>query len=157
MPKCPQPNGLADVLCGAPALLAMLSSEDRTVLSSCGRELRHMIHSLITTIVVNDVTSVEAVLRGSWPQLALIKVPTCCLSGLSLPPESNFKVVARFQDFWESSSALVVRPKGEHHQHHSISMAFRQLQSWGVGSHGVIACCVDEGVIPQMAHLYRHV
>ena len=64
------PHSLADVLCEAPPLLAMLSPQDWTALSNCGRQLRHLIHSSVIAITVQEVRLAVDVLTGDWPQLA---------------------------------------------------------------------------------------
>lgn len=58
------PHSLANVLCEAPPLLAMLSPQDWAALSNCGRQLRHLIHSSVIAITVQDIRHDVHVLTG---------------------------------------------------------------------------------------------
>ena len=69
-----QRTGLAELLQAAPAVLAAISPRDWTAISGCNRQLRQFIHSSVQTVTVNTQQDVSAVLKGSWLQLALIKV-----------------------------------------------------------------------------------
>ena len=74
----------------------MLSSQDWAELSRCGK-LRRLIHSSATIVVVRTITEAEAVLRGSWAQLAVIMVEppytyleAIALAGVQQPPADSF-------------------------------------------------------------------
>lgn len=97
-------------------MLAMLAGEDWAAMSSCSRQLRHLIHSSVTTTAVKTVGNVQAVLTGYWPQLALIKLQPKASSGssehLCLPVKSNFQLLAtlelRIRGYWVRDTAFVV-------------------------------------------------
>ena len=132
-----KPYGLADVLWNAPPLLPLLSSQDWGALSDCSRQLRHVIYSSVTAITVYSVSDAEAVLRGSWPQLALIKLqPMLCIAlsqGLCLPQDSNFQLIASLEtvqhEQYEQSSIAFVVCSNCHADHNSVVAAFRHLQT----------------------------
>ena len=153
-----QPYGLADVLCEAPPLFAMLSSQDRAVVSTCSKHLQCLIHRSVTAIVVNDFSDVEAVLRGSWPQLALIMGTSAFRQELHLPKDSKFQLIATLKPMWryivDSNMAYIVGPSAPGDQCKSIAAAFRHLQRWPAPYLTATVHSHSEGVI---AHIVQYV
>ena len=105
--------GLTDALQEAPALLAAMSSRDWAAISGCSRQLRQFIHSSAQTITVHTQQDVAAVLKGSWPQLALIKVDqTSWPTNAELVPQSplhstfTLQLLASFQVAQHTQCAL---------------------------------------------------
>lgn len=158
-----QPD-LADVICGAPVLLVMLSPTDRLAISVCNRQLRHVFRSSVQAITVDHDTEVVPVLEGSWPQLALIKVKAEGRPGkLScFAPHSKFQLIALLHAMQHSpgiASALIVRPVSvpatlQHQPSQHIAAAFAHLHSseWQMPSLRVITDTLVEEVIAQMIH-----
>lgn len=106
-----QPSGLAAVLCEAPPLFAMLSSQDRAAVSTCSKQLQSLIHRSVTAIVVNRFSDVEAVLSGSWPQLALNMGTSAFRQELHFPKDSKFQLIAKLKPMWfiaDSNTAYIV-------------------------------------------------
>ena len=159
-----QPYSLADVLCEAPPLLALLSSQDCKALSACGKELRHLIHSSVTAITTTEVSDAERVLTGSWPQLALIKIQstarlTMCQHG-HLTEGSNFPQIASIYSTknYRSITALLVRPNPEVDQQKSIAAAFRHLHASEWRETDILRIVINvyacgEEVVAQIAQL----
>lgn len=122
--------GLADVLCEAPPVLALLSSQDQAALSNCSKQLQDLMHSFVTVISVDQLSDAEAAVSGSWPQLALITMKSARIDTLWLPQNSNFQLLASLwfmQDF-NTSAAYIVSANTESAPRRSIAAAFRHLQ-----------------------------
>ena len=151
----PQPYSVADVLCEAPTLLALLSSQDWAALSSCGRQLWHLIHSLVTVITVHKVRTAEALLTGNWPQLALITVQPTAQLDLRLPQDSNFQLIASISSskHGQCSTAFVVSPNTQLDQGKSIAAAFTHLQISYSNKLMIFVHSCDEEVMAQIAQL----
>ena len=124
--------GLAVIFYEAPALLATISSQDWAALSSCSRQLRHLIHSSVTILTVTAAREVKDVMTGYWPQLSLIMVQPR-IYYVCLPLDSNFVLVACLEadhrNTSEKSNAFVVSHNAQSDQRKSIAAAFRHLQS----------------------------
>ena len=119
-----QPCYLADVLCEAPALLALLSSQDKAALFSCGKQLQHAIHSSVKVIMVKKVRDAAAVMRGSWPRPSLIKVEPAMhfisSHDLRLPQNIRVQLIASIDAVLRNAEigvAFVVAPSAEADQH----------------------------------------
>lgn len=67
---------LATVVHEAPRLMEMLSGKDRSALSACNQQLRHLVHMRTKAICVHNSKDVARVINGDWPQLALILLRT---------------------------------------------------------------------------------
>lgn len=98
----PEMCDVADLLRQIPDLRELLSPKGRSALLACSRQLRQVIHSTTTAVTVKRFNQIEAVLEGSWPQLALIKTePTHLCCSFHEPdfkpptlPTSNFHILA---------------------------------------------------------------
>ena len=73
--KCCKPD-LATVILAAPALATYLSPQARAALSACNRQLRCFVHSTTQVMHLDDVTNISRITQSSWPQLALVTLPT---------------------------------------------------------------------------------
>ena len=137
-PTCPD---LFDVLREVPTLLAMVSPSDWPAILGSSKQLRHVIHSAIQAITVILEEDVTLVLKGSWPQLSLIKLEqtfedNCCPNIEAVRPAScNFHLIASIHATLEDgqdTSAFIVRPLSKQLQlDHHIAAAFLNLQSAG--------------------------
>ena len=162
------PHNLTAVLCQAPALLEMLSSQDWAALSACGKQMRHAIHSSVTAVTVHEVSDAKAVMMGEWPQLALIKLqpkapiaPWEYIHHAQLLQHSKFQLLAtlifctvRLRAPFDTSTVIVVSPNGQLNQHSSIVAAFSHMRGlkWQHFSHLTATVYRQpEGVIAYMA------
>lgn len=155
-----QPYGLAEILCEAPPLFAMLSSQDWAELSRCGKQLRRLFHCSAYIVVVRAITEAEAVLRGSWAQLAAIMVEPpytyVFLRQLHWPEHSNLQLIASLEIRCDTHTrpAFIVSPDAKDDQHKSVAAAFRHLQKPKWGPACVVYATVhshDVEVVTQMA------
>ena len=137
-PTCPD---FLDVLREVPTLLALVSSSDWAALLGCSRQLRHAVHSSVRAVQVANHEDVILVLKGSWPQLGLIK----------REPAMSVRDLCHFNTFRPSSScyfhliatlyaslhnqffvADIVRPLAKQLQlDQHIAATFQNLQSAG--------------------------
>ena len=58
---------LADMVYEVPCLLEILDAKSRASLSGCSKYLQQLIHSVTTTITVNDISDVECLVKGDCP------------------------------------------------------------------------------------------
>ena len=105
------------------------------MLSACGKQLQHVIHSAVTSFHLKDASNVEAVLTGDWPQLALVEVlhhlwPVSA-QHFHLPQASKFQLIAsvksRVGDVTGAVLVVSTKPQVDHPQ--SIETAFSRLSS----------------------------
>ena len=154
--------GLADVLREAPPLLAMLPSQDWAALSSCSKQLRHLVHSSVTAITLPDVMDAAAVLKSSWSQLALIKTQSTTsrdatrdvFRHLKLPQDTNLQLIVSFMSTTnhQLTMTFVVSQRDQASQHKSIAAAFRHSPEWHLsGSLTITIHSCDEEVMTQIA------
>lgn len=153
MPHC-QPCGLADVMCEAPTLLAALPSQDWAALSRCGRQLQLLVHSCVTAVTVKEMGHASAVLKGSWPQLALIEVHSTTQHEMQLrwSQHSKFQLMASLEVL-SISTAFAVSPKTQTDQRRSVAAAFSYLQSprWRrVGCLSIVIHSLDKEIMARL-------
>ena len=65
---------LADLIYEAPGILDCLDPKSRATLSGCSKHLQQLVHSITTTITVNDIRDLESLVKGDWPCLAVVIV-----------------------------------------------------------------------------------
>ena len=67
-----------------PCLLKVLHPKCGASLSGCSKYLQRLVHSVTTTVTVNDISDVESLVKADWPCLALVIVAR--YEWLSKPP-----------------------------------------------------------------------
>ena len=112
---------LADMVYEVPCLLDFLDPQSRASLSGCSKYLQRLVHSVTTTVTVNDFSNVESLVKGDWPCLVLVIV-----AGYvwwfqpPWPKHSNLQLLTAFNlcHCEESSSvtAFVVAAKPNQHK-----------------------------------------
>ena len=65
---------LADTVYEVPCLLDFLDPKSRASLSGCNKQLRRLVHSVTTTVTVEDISDMESLVKADWPRLALVIV-----------------------------------------------------------------------------------
>ena len=70
----PSQSNLADIIYEVPRILDFLDPKSRATLSGCSKHLKMLIHSVTTTLIVDDISDVESIVKGDWPCLAVVIV-----------------------------------------------------------------------------------
>ena len=158
-PTCPD---FFDALHEVPDLLAKVSPSDWAVLLGCSKQLRHVVHSSVQAIKVTHDEDVTLVLKGSWPQLMLIKLRQTVLDSMRVFPYSesfepascNFHVIAKLHARLEDKqlpSAFIVRPLAKQLQlDQHIAAALLNLHSAGWQQPKELWILLSKEVIAQM-------
>ena len=88
---------LTGVVYQAPRILEILSQASRKNLSATSRDMRKLVHSLVTVITVQHEEDIACLLRGNWSQLGMIILPDrgICYYRSSVSMRPGFELLGR--------------------------------------------------------------
>ena len=111
--------GLPDVIQEVPHLMDVLHRRSRAALLGCNTCLRDMIHSYTTVALLKDQRDLNALLRGYWPQLAVVVLRKQHFEPSLLQHHNTDLQLVAVVDLWEDispCSVLAVASKAQEQQ-----------------------------------------
>lgn len=104
---------LAEVICAVPLLMQLLVRQSAGVLSSCSQQLKYLVHNYTQPISLPSVDALDQLVRGEWPQLAVVVVNSHLGSSFEWPHSGTLDLCATTELSQGSahSTACIVRSK----------------------------------------------
>ena len=100
-------------MCAVPLLMQLLVRQSAGVLSSCSQQLKYLVHNYTQRISLPSVDALDQLVRGEWPQLAVVVVNKHLGSSFEWPHSGTLDLCATIELSQGSahSTACIVRSK----------------------------------------------